>query len=100
MQRSTFSFRRSSIQFYPAFFHELRRFRYIEGRNLILERYPAEQPTAQLARDMFLSKPGVIFSIGPWTRFLLRKVLLPRRLVPKIGRAGAQVAWIGKLATS
>jgi putative tryptophan/tyrosine transport system substrate-binding protein len=55
---------------YRAFFQELRRFGYIEGRNLIVERYPAERPTAELAREVLRSKPDVIFSIGPWTGFL------------------------------
>jgi hypothetical protein len=40
--------------FYRAFFHELRRFGYIEGRNLIVERYSVERPTVELARDILL----------------------------------------------
>ena len=67
----------SSLPVYRAFFHELRRFGYIEGRNLIVERYPVEYPTVELARDMFRSKPDVIFSIGPWTRFLKQLTTIP-----------------------
>src|SRR5262245_41214597 len=67
----------SSFLFYRVFFNELRRFGYIEGRNLIVERYPVEHPTVELARDMFRSKPDVIFSIGPWTRYLKQLTTIP-----------------------
>jgi|SRR5262245_17510176 len=60
----------SSVPAYRAFFHELRRFGYIEGRNLIVERYSVERATVELAREVLRSKPDVIFAIGPWTRFL------------------------------
>jgi len=57
--------------FYRAFFHELRRFGYIEGRNLIVERYSVERPTVELARDVLRSKPDVIFAISnPWVQLL------------------------------
>src|SRR5262245_29747390 len=49
----------SSLPVYRAFFHELRRFGYIEGRNLIVERYPIERPTVELAPDIVRSKPDV-----------------------------------------
>src|SRR5262245_20797395 len=67
----------SSLRYVRAFFHELRRFGYIEGRNLIVERYPAERPTVELARDVLRSKPDVIFSLGPWTGFLKPLTTIP-----------------------
>ena len=67
----------SSFPFYRVFFRELRRLGYIEGRNLIVERYPVERPTVELVRDMLRSKPDVIFSIGPWTGFLKQLTTIP-----------------------
>jgi len=67
----------SSLRYVRAFFHELRRFGYIEGRNLIVERYPAERPTVELSRDVLRSKPDVIFSLGPWTGFLKPLTTIP-----------------------
>src|SRR5262245_24985744 len=68
----------SSFPGYRAFFHELRRFGYIEGRNLIVERYSVERPTVELARDVVRSKPDVIFSIGrQWTWLLKPLTALP-----------------------
>ena len=54
----------SSLPYYPALFHELRRFGYIEGRNLIVERYPVERPTVELARDVFRPFRTVRFGRG------------------------------------
>src|SRR5262245_53190799 len=54
----------SSFPYVRAFFRELRRFGYIEGRNLIVERYSVERPTVELAREVLRSKPDVIFSLG------------------------------------
>jgi putative tryptophan/tyrosine transport system substrate-binding protein len=68
----------SSFPGYRAFFHELRRFGYIEGRNLIVERYSAERPTVELAGEVLRSKPDVIFSIGrQWTWLLKPLTALP-----------------------
>jgi putative tryptophan/tyrosine transport system substrate-binding protein len=50
---------------YRAFFEELRRLGYIEGRNLVVERWSAEGRTEQyreLARQIVGSKPDVIYS--------------------------------------
>jgi len=62
---------------YRAFFHELRRLGYIEGRNLIVERYSPERPTVELARDVVRSKPDVIFSINQWVPFLKPLTTIP-----------------------
>src|SRR5262245_40468501 len=67
----------SSLPYYPAFFRELRRFGYIEGRNLIVERYPVEPLTVELARDMLRSKPDVILSHGLWARTLKPLTTIP-----------------------
>ena len=67
----------SSLPYYPAFFRELRRFGYIEGRNLIVERYPVEPLTVELARDMLRSKPDVILSHGLWVRILKPLTTIP-----------------------
>jgi ABC transporter substrate binding protein len=67
----------SSLPFYRAFFHELRRFGYIEGRNLIVERYSVERPTVELARDVVRSKPDVMFSLAPWVFILKPLTTIP-----------------------
>src|SRR5262245_38082459 len=67
----------NSLPYYPAFFRELRRFGYIEGRNLIVERYPVEPLTVELARDMLRSKPDVILSHGLWARILKPLTTIP-----------------------
>jgi len=53
----------SSLRSSRAFFQELRRLGYVEGRNLIVERYSAEGQTehyAELVRDVVRSKPDLI----------------------------------------
>jgi len=71
----------SSFPFWRAFFHELRRFGYIEGRNLIVERYSVERPTVEMARDVLRSKPDVIYSIGRQWVWLLK----PLTALPIVG---------------
>ena len=78
----------SSFPYFRAFFHELRRFGYIEGRNLIVERYSVERPTVELARDVVRSKPDVIFSIGPWA-FILK----PLTTIPIVAFMGDPVGF-------
>src|SRR5215471_11276575 len=70
----------SSLPAFRAFFHELRRFGYIEGRDLIVERYSAERPTVELARNVLRSKPDVIFSTLQWVR-----TLKPLTTIPMVG---------------
>src|SRR5215510_5625892 len=71
----------TSNPFYRAFFRELRRLGYIEGRNLIVDRYPVEHLTVELARDVVRSKPDVIFSIGRERTWLLK----PLTSLPIVG---------------
>ena len=80
----------SSFPFYRAFFHELRRFGYIEGRNLIVERYSVEQPTAELAHDVVRSKPDVIFAISNPMVQLLKPLTAT---IPIIGMMGDPVGF-------
>jgi putative tryptophan/tyrosine transport system substrate-binding protein len=64
----------SSVRFYRAFFQELRRLEYVEGRNLIVERYSGLGRTedyAELAHDVVRTKPDVILAGGvPWVQHL------------------------------
>jgi putative tryptophan/tyrosine transport system substrate-binding protein len=78
----------SSFPYVRAFFHELRRFGYIEGRNLTVERYSVERPTVQLAREVLHTKPDVIFSIGQWTR-----ILKPLTTIPIVALMGDPVGF-------
>ena len=53
---------------YRAFIEELRRLGYVEGRNLILERYSGEGRTehyGELADDVARTKPDLIFTVPP-----------------------------------
>jgi putative tryptophan/tyrosine transport system substrate-binding protein len=55
----------SSFRPYREFFRELRRLGYVEGRNLIVERYSGMGRTehyAEVARDVVRSKPDLIFA--------------------------------------
>jgi putative ABC transport system substrate-binding protein len=54
--------------YFPAFFKELRRLGYVEGQNLVVERFSGEGQTergAELARTVVASKPDVIIAISP-----------------------------------
>jgi len=77
----------SSLPFHQ-FFHELRRFGYIEGRNLIVERYSPERATVELARDVLRSKPDVIFANGPWL-----PILKPLTTIPIVAIMGDPVGF-------
>jgi putative ABC transport system substrate-binding protein len=55
------------ISYFAAFFKELRRLGYIEGANLLVDRYSGEGRTehyADLARDVVRSHPELIFAIS------------------------------------
>jgi putative ABC transport system substrate-binding protein len=62
----------SSFRYYWAFFEELRRLGYIEGQNLVVERFTAEGRTEhypELVRNVVRTNPDVIFAIT--TRMVL-----------------------------
>jgi putative tryptophan/tyrosine transport system substrate-binding protein len=57
----------SSLPYYRAFFDELRRLGYIEGRNLTVERYSVEghvENSSAIARSAASRNPDLIFTIG------------------------------------
>jgi putative ABC transport system substrate-binding protein len=59
----------SYLRFYRAFFDELSRAGYVEGKNLVVERYSAlGQPDryAQLARDVVDTRPDAIYTFEPF----------------------------------
>jgi putative tryptophan/tyrosine transport system substrate-binding protein len=64
----------SSLRLYRAFFQELRRLGYVEGRNLIVERYSGEgrsEHYAELASAAVRSKPDLILASGvPLVQYL------------------------------
>ena len=55
------------LPYWRAFFEELRLFGYVEGQNLVVERYSGEgreQNYARLAHDVVHLKPDLIFAIS------------------------------------
>ena len=55
------------LPFFRVWFQELRRLGYVEGRNLVVERYSGEGRTeyyAELARDVVRRKPDLIFAVS------------------------------------
>jgi len=77
-----------SLLGFRVFFQELRRFGYIEGRNLIVEQYYGEPPTVELARDVLRSKPDVILSLGQWV-----DILKPLTTIPNVAFMGDPVGY-------
>ena len=65
------------IKYYREFFHELRRLGYIEGKNLVVERYSGEgriDHYPELAREAAARTPDVIFAITNGMVDLLKEV--------------------------
>jgi putative tryptophan/tyrosine transport system substrate-binding protein len=57
----------SSLPYYRVFFDELRRLGYVEGHNLLIERYSAEghvEDYPALARSVVSHTPDLIFTVG------------------------------------
>ena len=58
----------SPVNYWREFFHELRQLGYIEGNNLVVERFSGEGRVdhyAELARETAARNPNVIFAISP-----------------------------------
>jgi putative ABC transport system substrate-binding protein len=58
----------SGYRVYRVFFEELSRLGYVEGQNLVVERYSAEgwiERYADLARDVVSTHPDLILTLGP-----------------------------------
>jgi len=66
----------SSLPYYRAFFDELRRLGYIEGRNLTVERYSVEghvENASALARSVASRNPDLVFTLGSQLVVALRE---------------------------
>src|SRR6201987_87385 len=58
------------IKYYREFFHELRQLGYIEGKNLVVERFSGEgriDHYPELAREVVAHNPDVIYAVGLMT---------------------------------
>jgi ABC-type uncharacterized transport system substrate-binding protein len=83
----------SSLRYYRAFFQKLRQLGYVEGRNLIVERYSGIGRTehyAELAREVVRSKPDLIFASGT---DLVRHLKAATATIPIVGVMGNPVGW-------
>jgi putative ABC transport system substrate-binding protein len=83
----------SGTIYYKALFSELRRLGYIEGHNLIVERYSGEGKIAhyaELAREVVRHQPDVIFAGG--SRMVLR-LKEATSTIPIVGNMADSVAW-------
>jgi putative tryptophan/tyrosine transport system substrate-binding protein len=87
-----------SLRYWRAFFEELRRLGYVEGRNLVVERYSGEGRTEhypELAREVVRRNPDVIFSAAP---DLTLEFKAATATIPNVALVGDPVA--GGLASS
>jgi putative ABC transport system substrate-binding protein len=78
--------------FYRAFFEELRRLGYVEGRNLAVARYSAEgrnERHAEIAREVVRTKPEVVVTVG--SRMAL-SFMAASSTIPVVAIAGDPVA--------
>jgi putative ABC transport system substrate-binding protein len=82
-----------SLPTFKALFVELRRLGYVEGQNLIVERYSGEGRTAhyaELASEVVRQQPDVIFANS--TRMVLR-LKEATSTIPIVGYMGEAIAW-------
>src|ERR1035437_5067087 len=66
----------SDAWWYRAFFEEVTRLGYVEGRNLLVDRYSGEarlEHYAELVRDVASTHPDLIFAVGPVLASLFKK---------------------------
>jgi putative ABC transport system substrate-binding protein len=83
----------SSLRLFRAFFQELRRFGYIEGRNLIVERYSGEGRTeryAELARGAVHLRPDLILGTS---NIIVRHLKAATATIPIVGFMGDPVGF-------
>jgi putative tryptophan/tyrosine transport system substrate-binding protein len=79
--------------YYKALFGELRRLGYVEGQNLIVERYSGEGRTAhyaELAREVVRQQPDVIFA---GSIRMVRRLKAATATIPIVGTMTDPVAW-------
>jgi putative tryptophan/tyrosine transport system substrate-binding protein len=82
----------SSIQPYRAFLIELRRLGYVEGQNLIVDRYSGEgrpERYADLARDVVTRQPDLVFTIG---NAISRRLQLASATIPIVALVADPIA--------
>ena len=82
----------TGIRVYRAFFEELRRLGYVEGQNLIVERYSGEGRTERfdsLTREVVSTSPDLIF---PVATVLTQKFKLATSTIPIVAMTGDPVA--------
>jgi len=78
---------------YEAFLGELRRLGYVEGRNLVIQRYAGEGRTAnygELAREVVSRNPDLIFAT---TSLLVRRLKEATPTIPIVGFTADPVAY-------
>src|SRR6202022_3099504 len=77
---------------YPTFFAELRRLGYVEGQNLVIERYSLERRAfhnPELTREVVRGNPDVIYAI---TNPVVRDFKAATTLIPIVGATSDPVA--------
>jgi putative tryptophan/tyrosine transport system substrate-binding protein len=82
----------AGIPLFSALFSELRRLGYVEGQNLLIERYSGEGRASQypdLARDVVSRNPDVIVSIG--SNFLTLDFKAATTTIPIVGIMGSPI---------
>jgi putative ABC transport system substrate-binding protein len=99
----------SGRPYYRAFFEELSRLGYVEGQNLVVERYSAEgrpERYAELARDVVNSHPDLILTVTGFIALLCKAATttipiltisadpIGVGLVPSIARPGGNVTGV------
>ena len=97
----------SSLSYYRAFFEELRRLGYVEGQNLVIERYSGEgrpENYPELAHNVASRNPDLVFAITPRIARLVKEAsstipivaitsdlpVVREGIVPSLARPGRQ----------
>ena len=76
---------------YPALFRKLRQLGYVEGQNLVVERYSGEgrsEHYAELARDVIRSNPDLVFAVST---FMVRYFKEVTSTIPIVGSMASPV---------
>ena len=84
---------KGGLPFFQAFFAELRRLGYIEGHNLVVDRYSAsglKEPALELAASVVRQKPDLIFATGAR---VVRPLKLATTAIPIVGIMADPIAW-------
>jgi len=99
----------SSLNYYRAFFQELRRLGYIVGQNTVIERYSGEgraENYAELARKVASRNPDVAFAVTVWMARPLKEATstipivavtsdpVDDGLVPSLARPGGNITGV------